>query len=152
MILHNENILYSISALNSTHLTFNPTPLHLITAYVITKTLNPASVSTSTRWLWGSKSGTVLHPAVPIRPLLWSSRPSRLAHILSLLSLKYTIHLVLYHTLFNYPPLVLIKRPSLLAPLPLRHTLYLVWPPSLRPSLCLCTFLSSSLIPPVPLI
>lgn len=41
------------------------------------------------------------------------------------------------HTLFNYPPLVLIKRPSLLAPLPLRHMLYLVCPslpPSVRPS------------------
>lgn len=66
----------------------------------------------------------------------------------SLLSFRYTVHLLLYNTLFNYLPLVLIRRLSLLAPLPLRQMLYLVCRcPFLPPSLCLCTILSSSLIP-----
>lgn len=91
---------------------------------------------------------TSFHPVVPIRPLLWSSSLSGLGHILPLLSFRSTIHLLLYNALFNYLPLVLIKRLSLLAPLPLRQMLYLVCRcPFLPPSLYLFTFLSSSLIP-----
>lgn len=72
---------------------------------------------------------------------------ARPAHIPSIPSLKRTLHLLSDHTLFNYLSLLLIKRLSLPASLPLRHALYL--PSSLRlsvPSVSV-TVPSSSFIP-----